>query len=88
MVSKQEGCKVQSFDMFGEAYKAKKEVGPVSSDGANVSSPQRALIKKVGDKGTIWIYNVKVQCNDGTVHTFGKEKGSFAVYYFRLKDKK
>ena len=77
-----------SFDMFGEQYKAKKELGPVLSDGATISAAQRALVKKVGDKGTIWIYNVKVQCNDGSTHTFGKEKGSFAVYYFRLTDKK
>lgn len=88
MMSKQEGCRVLSFDMFGEVHKTKKEVGPVSSDGAHISAAQKTLIKKVGEKGTIWIYNVKLQCNDGTTHRFGKEKGSFAVYYFRIKDKK
>lgn len=88
MMSKQEGCRVLSFDMFGEVHKTKKEVGPVSSDGAHISAAQKTLIKKIGEKGTIWIYNVKLQCNDGTTHSFGKEKGSFAVYYFRIKDKK
>ncbi|OSZ81817.1 hypothetical protein CAP35_00680 [Chitinophagaceae bacterium IBVUCB1] len=88
MISKKQGCKVESFDMYGEAYKAKRDIGPVSSDGANISPAQRKLIMKTGNNGTIWIYNVKLTCNDGSKHTFGKGPGSLAVYYFKLVNKK